>query len=102
MTMPSERSRSVVQTREFLVELSRNKELPESVRDQARFLLRHFPKKDDVVKVVKELTGGYGADVYIEATGNPKSVEQGETLPPALLPAAERLLCSLICLQACI
>ncbi len=43
MTMPSERSRSVVQTREFLVELSRNKELPESVRDQARFLLRHFP-----------------------------------------------------------
>ncbi|ATH79912.1 MULTISPECIES: BPSL0761 family protein [Pseudomonadaceae] len=49
MTMPSERSRSVVQTREFLVELSRNKELPESVRDQARFLLRHFPKKDDVV-----------------------------------------------------
>ena len=49
MTMPSERSRSVVQTREFLVELSRNKDLPESVRDQARFLLRHFPKKDDVV-----------------------------------------------------
>ncbi|MFV0439210.1 MAG: alcohol dehydrogenase catalytic domain-containing protein [Desulfopila sp.] len=35
------------------------------------------PAKDDVQKIVKDLTGGYGCDVYIEATGNPKSVTQG-------------------------
>lgn len=35
------------------------------------------PAKDDVQKIVKDLTDGYGCDVYIEATGNPKSVIQG-------------------------
>lgn len=35
------------------------------------------PKRDDVVSIVKEMTEGYGCDVYIEATGHPKSVEQG-------------------------
>jgi len=32
---------------------------------------------NDVVGEVKRLTGGYGCDVYIEATGHPKAVEQG-------------------------
>jgi threonine dehydrogenase-like Zn-dependent dehydrogenase len=32
---------------------------------------------EDAVARVKELTGGYGADVYIEATGNPAAVPQG-------------------------
>ena len=35
------------------------------------------PLQDDVVARVKELTGGYGCDVYIEATGHPDSVKQG-------------------------
>ena len=35
------------------------------------------PLKEDVVKIVKEMTGGYGCDVYIEATGHPSSVVQG-------------------------
>lgn len=35
------------------------------------------PGKEDVNQRVLELTEGYGCDVYIEATGNPKSVEQG-------------------------
>jgi hypothetical protein len=49
MTMPSERSRAVVQTREFLVELSRDMSLPERIRRDAKFLLRHFPSQDDVL-----------------------------------------------------
>jgi threonine dehydrogenase-like Zn-dependent dehydrogenase len=32
---------------------------------------------EDPVAIVKELTGGYGADVYIEATGHPSAVSQG-------------------------
>lgn len=35
------------------------------------------PGKVDVVKEIKALTGGYGCDIYIEATGHPSSVVQG-------------------------
>ncbi len=35
------------------------------------------PAKEDAVKKVKELTAGYGCDVYIEATGSPIGVTQG-------------------------
>ena len=35
------------------------------------------PGETDVDKEVKALTGGYGCDIYIEATGNPASVVQG-------------------------
>jgi len=35
------------------------------------------PLRDDVDAIVKEMTEGYGCDVYIEATGAQKSVEQG-------------------------
>lgn len=33
--------------------------------------------RDDVVSSVKEMTNGYGCDVYLEASGNPASVRQG-------------------------
>lgn len=35
------------------------------------------PGKDDVEEKIKELTDGYGCDVYIEAAGHPSSVAQG-------------------------
>jgi threonine dehydrogenase-like Zn-dependent dehydrogenase len=35
------------------------------------------PAKVDVIDEVRKLTGGYGCDVYIEATGQPAAVEQG-------------------------
>lgn len=36
--------------------------------------------REDAVAVVKELTDGYGADVYIEGTGHPSAVPQGLNL----------------------
>ena len=36
--------------------------------------------QEDAVAKVKELTGGYGADVYIEGTGHPSAVGQGLNL----------------------
>jgi threonine dehydrogenase-like Zn-dependent dehydrogenase len=33
--------------------------------------------RQDAVATVRELTGGHGADVYIEATGHPSAVSQG-------------------------
>ena len=35
------------------------------------------PGKENVVEKVRGLTGGYGCDIYIEATGHPASVNQG-------------------------
>lgn len=35
------------------------------------------PGREDVVARVKEMTGGYGCDVYIEAASHPSSVVQG-------------------------
>jgi hypothetical protein len=46
VTMPNERTRAILQTKEFLVELISAEEtpgLPETVRREARRLLRHFP-----------------------------------------------------------
>jgi L-iditol 2-dehydrogenase len=35
------------------------------------------PQRDDALAIVRGLTGGYGCDVYIEATGSPGGVTQG-------------------------
>ncbi|CAM3706288.1 alcohol dehydrogenase catalytic domain-containing protein [Deinococcus frigens] len=35
------------------------------------------PSEADAVQMIKDMTGGYGCDVYIEATGHPASVVQG-------------------------
>lgn len=36
--------------------------------------------REDAVQLVKDMTDGYGADVYIEATGHPSAVGQGLNL----------------------
>ncbi|MGL3742241.1 BPSL0761 family protein [Pseudomonas aeruginosa] len=43
MTLPHERTRSVVKTEAFLRDLSRNTELPDDIRSYAKSLLRHYP-----------------------------------------------------------
>ncbi len=48
MTMPHERTRVAIHTRDFLVELSRSVELPEDVRSSAKHLLRHYPNATEV------------------------------------------------------
>ncbi|MNU69463.1 hypothetical protein D3C71_588480 [compost metagenome] len=53
MTMPVERTRAVNQTHEFLVELSQDVSLPEKVRRDAKFLLRHYPSKDDMARAAR-------------------------------------------------
>jgi threonine dehydrogenase-like Zn-dependent dehydrogenase len=36
--------------------------------------------REDAVQVVKDITDGYGADVYLEGTGHPSAVTQGLNL----------------------
>jgi threonine dehydrogenase-like Zn-dependent dehydrogenase len=54
------------------------------LNDQRLELARTFgadvtlnPHKVDVVQAIRDLTEGYGCDVYIEATGHPDAVNQG-------------------------
>ena len=42
LTLPRERTRSVIKTEEFLRELARNTELPQDIRSYAKSLLRHY------------------------------------------------------------
>ena len=48
------------------------------------------PAKCNVVEEVRSLTGGFGCDIYIEATGHPQSVKQGQVVSSMLhsLPRA--------------
>ncbi|WP_277423161.1 BPSL0761 family protein, partial [Pseudomonas viridiflava] len=49
MTTPNERSRAVIHTEGFLKQLARDTSLPEKVRRDAHFLLRHYPERSDVL-----------------------------------------------------
>jgi hypothetical protein len=49
MTMPYERSRAIVQTHEFLEQLSQDSSQSEEIRRVAINLLRHYPSKDEVL-----------------------------------------------------
>lgn len=49
MTMPHERTRSIIQAREFLVDLSQDQDLPETIRTEAHRLLRHYPTANEVL-----------------------------------------------------
>lgn len=51
MSLPHERTRSVIQTEAFLSELSRNTALPEALRLEAKRLLRHYPSAEQVMRV---------------------------------------------------
>lgn len=48
MTTVYERTRSVIETGIFLARLSRNKSLPDNVREEAKQLLRHYPNAEAI------------------------------------------------------
>ncbi len=59
-----------------LVVLDLNDERLEKAKEFGADIILN-PAKEDVVSIIKEMTGGYGCDIYIEATGHPSSVTQG-------------------------
>ena len=48
MTMPYERTRTIIQTRNFLQELRQDESLPENIRKEAHRLLRHLPEDHEL------------------------------------------------------
>lgn len=61
MTLPDERYRAVVKTREFLVEILTTPRVPKSIKDGARYCLRHYPSEYDMKK-----TAQTSADIFAE------------------------------------
>lgn len=45
MTLPDERYRAVVQTEKFLREILSTPRVPKSIKDGARYCLRHYPSE---------------------------------------------------------
>ena len=72
MTLPYERTRSVLSAREFLFRLSTPyiengiKKIPTAVRDEARRLLRHYPNVVDL-KYAESSFSAEEADKIIKA-----------------------------------
>ncbi len=51
MTMPNERTRAVLETREFLLNLKQNLAVPDDIRRTAQALLRHYPEQRHLASV---------------------------------------------------
>lgn len=63
MTIPLERTRTVIGTREFLRALMNPKETPRvplAVRQQARSLLKHYPSRWDIERLAAILPTSWG------------------------------------------
>jgi len=66
MTMPDERTRAVLQAREFLQALATGEwpiELPPRVRREAQRLLRHYPRASDIELAHLALPTWFGTTV---------------------------------------
>lgn len=71
MTTPHERTRAVVQTREFLECLERDPSQSEGMRRAAEQLLRHYPSKGEVLlqgHFQESLGAQYAYDPFFSST----------------------------------
>lgn len=67
MTLPFERTRSIVQTRDFLLSLLDSKKtpkIPRTVRENAKSLLRHFPTHLDIEQITEKCSDILGEYKY--------------------------------------
>lgn len=55
MTIPSERTRSIIQTRKFLLGLAYDfKKIPTEIREMAKSCLRHYPDVSSIQEICKK------------------------------------------------
>ena len=70
MTLPFERTRAVIQAREFLEHLERDASQSDEIRRAATHLLRHYPSKGEVLlqgSVQESLGARYGYDPFFSS-----------------------------------
>lgn len=70
MTLPYERTRAVIQTREFLERLENDLAQSEEMRRTATHLLRHYPSRGEVLlqgSIQESLGARYGYDPFFSS-----------------------------------
>lgn len=77
MTIPRERTRAVLQTREFLVSLLHDEDTFQSVRNRVSCLLRHYPSSFDMEQAAKKAPEIFGMDTNEEAGNEVQGEGQG-------------------------
>ena len=63
MTLPDERTRAVLTTRQFLVDLldpQKTPKVPRSIRVRAALVLRHYPSPYDMEKTIAKCQDTWG------------------------------------------
>ena len=77
MTLPDERYRAVVHTQKFLLEILNTPRVPKSIKDSARYCLRHYPSEWDM-KAARELAPHVFQERMEEVTKLFKQYEEGK------------------------
>lgn len=84
MTTVYERTRSVIETSDFMLRLTRDQSLPDTVRSEARQLLRHYPTAEAI-----RLAGRWETirqDEVSKLPGSPKALHPALATWPLLEP----------------
>ena len=81
MTIPSERTRAVLYTQDFLMDLldpKKTPRVPKEIRRRASALLRHYPSDHDMEMVVAEGSSRFGDQNNPFGTKNLEDILQGQ------------------------
>jgi hypothetical protein len=81
MTIPSERTRAVLYTQDFLIDLldpKKTPRVPKEIRRRASALLRHYPSDYDMEMVVAEGSSRFGDQNNPFGTKNLEDILQGQ------------------------
>jgi hypothetical protein len=58
MTTPAERARALMWAIEFLEEIQSSESAPEKLKQQARWILRHYPSSEEIAHAAKSSRAG--------------------------------------------
>lgn len=81
MTIPSERTRAVLNTEQFLIDLldpKKTPRVPKDIRRRAGLLLRHYPSDFDLEITVAEGSSRFGDNNNPFGTKNIEDILQGQ------------------------
>jgi hypothetical protein len=81
MTIPSERTRAVLYTQDFLKDLldpTKTPRVPKEIRRRAHSLLRHYPSDYDMEVTVEEGSSRFGDQNNPFGTKNLEDILQGQ------------------------
>lgn len=77
MTLPDERYRSLVYTKQFLLDLMNSKEtprVPKIIRQHARSLLRHWPDNYHLELITEQMPDYFSKTGFVYTTKEPESL----------------------------